>query len=172
MWSIGVDVGGTFTDFHAVNSETGYVFLHKTPSTPDDPSRAILEGLTSLLESAGIGLDDIVRLSHGTTVATNALIQRKGSDVAVITTEGFKDLLEIGRQIRPKMYDLKEDFPPPLAPRHMRFEVKERVGSRGQVIKPLEREAIRRVVKLVSETTADACFHSYDLSTRRLSGSS
>ncbi|MBH69159.1 MAG: methylhydantoinase [Rhodospirillaceae bacterium] len=157
MWSIGVDVGGTFTDFHAVNSQTGRVFLHKTPSTPDDPSRAILGGLNSLLELAGIEVGDIVRLAHGTTVATNALIQRKGSDVAVITTEGFKDLLEIGRQIRPKMYSLKEDFPPPLAPRHMRFEVNERVGSKGQVIKPLTREAIERVVRLVSESNPESC---------------
>ena len=106
MWFIGVDVGGTFTDFHAMHISDGRVFLHKTPSTPSDPSLAIMTGLDALLEKSGIDVGEIVRLAHGTTVATNALIQRRGARVAVITTEGFKDLLEIGRQIRPKMYDL------------------------------------------------------------------
>ena len=111
MWFIGVDVGGTFTDFHAMHISDGRVFLHKTPSTPNDPSLAIMTGLDALLEKSGIDVGEIVRLAHGTTVATNALIQRRGARVAVITTEGFKDLLEIGRQIRPKMYDLKADNP-------------------------------------------------------------
>ena len=157
MWFIGVDVGGTFTDFHALNTEDGRVHLHKAPSTPDDPSRAILDGLTALREAAGIGADEIGRLAHGTTVATNALLQRKGAEVAVITTGGFKDLLEIGRQIRPKMYDLKADHPPPLAPRHMRIEVTERIGGKGQVIRPLTDQAIDRAVAAVAETGANAC---------------
>ena len=157
MWFIGVDVGGTFTDFHAMNISDGRVFLHKTPSTPSDPSLAIMSGLDALLEKSGIDVEDIVRLAHGTTVATNALIQRRGARVAVITTEGFKDLLEIGRQIRPKMYDLKADNPLPLSERHMRFEIAERVGSKGEVIKPLSADAISDIIKMVNASNAEAC---------------
>ncbi|MBM85661.1 MAG: methylhydantoinase [Rhodospirillaceae bacterium] len=157
MWFIGVDVGGTFTDFHALNTKDGRVAVHKTPSTAEDPSRAILDGLSALMETAGIVADEIQRLAHGTTVATNTLIQRKGAEVAVITTEGFRDLLEIGRQIRPKMYDLKADYPPPLAPRHMRFEVNERIGGKGQVIRVLSDEAIATVVEEVAGTKTEAC---------------
>ncbi len=157
MWFIGVDVGGTFTDFHGLDTVTGKVQLYKTPSTPDDPSHAILDGLAALMNNAGIAPDNIARLAHGTTVATNTLIQRKGARVAVITTEGFRDLLEIGRQIRPKMYDLKADHPPPLAPRQMRFEVAERIGGKGQVIKPMTDEAIEWVVAEISGTDAEAC---------------
>ncbi|MBT6136156.1 MAG: hydantoinase/oxoprolinase family protein, partial [Rhodospirillaceae bacterium] len=87
-WFIGVDVGGTFTDFHAYDADSGAVHLHKTPSTPDNPARAILDGLDELCQATGIERDAISRLAHGTTVATNALIQRKGADVAVLTTEG------------------------------------------------------------------------------------
>ena len=157
MWFIGVDVGGTFTDFHAMNISDGRVFLHKTPSTPNDPSLAIMTGLDALLEKSGIDVGEIVRLAHGTTVATNALIQRRGARVAVITTEGFKDLLEIGRQIRPKMYDLKSDNPLPLSERHMRFEIAERVGSKGEVIKPLSTNAISDIIQRVKASNAEAC---------------
>ena len=157
MWFIGVDVGGTFTDFHAMNIGDGRVCLHKTPSTPSDPSESIINGLSTLLEDNQIDVEDVVRLAHGTTVATNALIQRRGGKVAVVTTEGFKDLLEIGRQIRPKMYDLKADNPLPLSDRHMRFEITERVGSKGQIIKPLSDDSIKNIIKTVTESKADAC---------------
>ena len=157
MWFIGVDVGGTFTDFHAMNISDGRVCLHKTPSTPSDPSESIINGLGTLLEDNEIDVKDVIRLAHGTTVATNALIQRRGGKVAVVTTEGFKDLLEIGRQIRPKMYDLKADNPLPLSDRHMRFEITERVGSKGQIIKPLSDDSIKNIKKIVNESKADAC---------------
>ena len=157
MWFIGVDVGGTFTDFHAMNISDGRVCLHKTPSTPSDPSESIINGLGTLLEDNQIDVKDVVRLAHGTTVATNALIQRRGGKVAVVTTEGFKDLLEIGRQIRPKMYDLKADNPLPLSDRHMRFEITERVGSKGQIIKPLTDDSIKNIIKIVNESKADSC---------------
>ena len=102
-WTVGVDVGGTFTDFYLLDSATKDVLVHKRPSTPDDPSRAILAGLFELAESVGIDLDAVSRFAHGTTVATNALIERSGGLVAMITTKGFRDLLEIGRQVRPKI---------------------------------------------------------------------
>lgn len=156
-WFIGVDVGGTFTDFHAYDADSGAVHLHKTPSTPDNPARAILDGLDELCQATGIERDAISRLAHGTTVATNALIQRKGADVAVLTTEGFRDLLEIGRQIRPKMYDLKADHPPPLAPRHLRFEVTERIGGKGNIVKDLTEDTIAKAVAVIAESEVTSC---------------
>ena len=140
-WTIGIDVGGTFTDFYALEEATDAVRLHKRPSTPDDPSRAILEGLDELAREHGVELEGVERLSHGTTVATNALIQRRGGKVALITTRGFRDLLEIGRQIRPHMYDLNRDAPPPLVPRERRLEVTERIGADGLVVRASGAEA-------------------------------
>src|SRR5690606_17948433 len=98
-WVIGVDVGGTFTDFSARQLSTGRTVLHKRPSTPHDPSEAILNGLQELQAKADIAGEDIARFAHGTTVATNALLQRKGAKTALVTTKGFRDLLEIGRQV-------------------------------------------------------------------------
>ena len=145
-WIIGVDVGGTFTDFSARNAATGEAHIHKRPSTPNDPSRAILEGLSELSQKAGIAGVEIARLAHGTTVATNALLQRRGGKVAVATTKGFRDLLEIGRQVRPKIYDLQADASRPLAARESRLEVDERIGPRGEVISELDDEDIDRLV--------------------------
>lgn len=155
-WFIGVDVGGTFTDFYAVDRESARVVVHKTPSTPHNPAEAILAGLDALAEANGIAAADIARLAHGTTVATNALIQRKGARLALITTEGFRDLLEIGRQIRPKMFDLKADAPPPLVPRKHRFEVRERMTANGDARIPLEDEAIEAAVDQVAHSGAEA----------------
>ncbi|NKB58159.1 MAG: hydantoinase/oxoprolinase family protein [Alphaproteobacteria bacterium] len=157
VWFVGVDVGGTFTDFYAFDAERGLEHVYKTPSTPADPADAILNGLDSLCEIAAIASDDISRFAHGTTVATNALLQRKGAPVALITTEGFRDLLEIGRQIRPKLYDFKADNPPPLVPRQNRFEIKERVGSRGEVVVPLEESTIAEAIDAVKQSGAEAC---------------
>ncbi|WP_282605691.1 hydantoinase/oxoprolinase family protein [Pelagibius sp. Alg239-R121] len=145
-WVIGVDVGGTFTDFTARNTESGESCIHKRPSTPDDPSRAVLEGLRELKEKAGIPDDDIERFAHGTTVATNALLQRKGATVGVVTTKGFRDLLEIGRQVRPLIYDLQIDAPAPLAERENRLEVSERIGSEGQVVTELTDETLNTLI--------------------------
>ncbi len=97
-WIIGVDVGGTFTDFIALDDERGTVHVHKMLSTPENPARAILDGLRTLAEERGLPLAEVAHLAHGTTVGTNALIQRRGAAVALITTEGFRDLLEIGRR--------------------------------------------------------------------------
>ncbi|WP_244644133.1 hydantoinase/oxoprolinase family protein [Azorhizobium oxalatiphilum] len=134
---VGVDVGGTFTDFSAREIDTGRVLIHKRPSTPDDPSRAVIHGLRELTDKYSINAEHIVRFAHGTTVATNALLQRKGAKVAVVTTRGFRDLLEIGRQVRPHIYDLQLDAPAPLAERALRFEIDERIGPSGEIIRPL-----------------------------------
>jgi len=156
-WLVGVDVGGTFTDFYALDAANGVEHVHKTPSTPDNPARAIVEGLRVLAEQSGIPLATLTHLAHGTTVGTNALIQRKGGSVAVITTEGFKDLLEIGRQVRPKMYDIRTDQPAPLAPRHNRFEIAERIGAGGVVVKALSDAAIAEAVASVVAAGAQSC---------------
>lgn len=156
-WSIGVDVGGTFTDLYAFNRSTGDVVLHKTSSTPHNPAEAILEGLSQLAERASIPLSDVGALAHGTTVATNALIQRRGARVAVVTTRNFRDLVEIGRQVRPKLYDLKADYPMPLAERDMRFEVDERIGPDGEVIEPLDLSSVDTVIEKLRASGAEAC---------------
>lgn len=156
-WVVGVDVGGTFTDFYAFERSSKTIRVHKTPSTPDNPANAIIAGLEHLGESGAVPLEAVTRLAHGTTVATNALIQRKGGTVAVVTTRGFRDLLEIGRQVRPKMYDLKADYPPPLANREHRFEITERIGADGEVITPLDESEIDALVEQLREIGAQAC---------------
>ena len=156
-WVVGVDVGGTFTDFCLFNRRTNEVLVYKVPSTPEDPSRAILDGLATAKKQHGIRSEDISHFAHGTTIATNALIQRTGARVAMITTAGFRDLIEIGRQVRPRIYDLKADAPEPLVRRQLRFEVRERVGPRGEVITPLTDEEVGRVVELVASSDVDCC---------------
>ncbi len=146
-WLIGVDVGGTFTDLYAFEPDLRRIVVHKVPSTPADPSRAIIAGLEALTSRHGVDLGQMERFAHGTTVATNALIQRRGGKLALITTKGFRDLLEIGRQVRPHVYDIQNDFPPPLVPRERRLEAAERVGSRGEVLTPLDEGEIERVVQ-------------------------
>ena len=156
-WLIGVDVGGTFTDFCAFDGETGAIHVHKTPSTPDNPALAVIDGLLAMQETSGIDLAAVDRVAHGTTVATNALIQKRGGSVALITTGGFRDLLEIGRQIRPHMYDFQTDHPPPLVPRERRFEISERVMANGDVLRDPAGDEIADAVKKVAESGADAC---------------
>ena len=144
-WIVGVDVGGTFTDFCARDLASGRSVVHKRPSTPDDPSRAVLEGFAELQAQAGLDGDAVERFAHGTTVATNSLLQRRGAELAVVTTKGFRDLLEIGRQIRPKVYDLQIDAPAPLVPRHRRLEIGERVGADGEVVTALSDDDIEEI---------------------------
>ena len=156
-WMIGVDVGGTFTDFFAFNDETDQVVLHKVSSTPTNPARAIIDGLAELSRLYAIDLASMTRLSHGTTIATNALIQRRGGKVALIVTEGFRDLIEIGRQIRPRVFDLQADYPMPLVPRELRFEAPERMTAEGKPLRALEPAAVARLVAEVAATKPDAC---------------
>lgn len=160
-WIIGVDVGGTFTDFHAFDDETGRTAVFKRPSTPANPARAVIDGLKEFARAEGLDLTAVTRLSHGTTVATNALIQGKGGKVALVVTKGFRDLLEIGRQIRPHMFDFQKDYPPPLVPRERRLEADERVGADGQPIRPLTDPEVARIVQAVKASGADSvavCF--------------
>lgn len=160
-WSIGVDAGGTFTDFFARDASTGVVVRHKRPSTPDDPSRAILDGLEELAAKGAIRLTAVTRLGHGTTVGTNALIQRRGGRVAMVTTKGFRDLLEIGRQTRPHMFDLQRDAPPPVVLRNRRLELAERITAEGTVLHAPADNEIAAIVDALRDSEAEAvavCF--------------
>ncbi|QMU59220.1 MAG: hydantoinase/oxoprolinase family protein [Boseongicola sp.] len=156
-WTIGVDVGGTFTDFFATNDDEGLFHVYKTSSTPSNPADAILNGLDAMCSKFSIPMDQIQRLSHGTTVGTNALIQRTGSRVALVTTKGFRDLLEIGRQTRPHMYDLQADHPAPLVDREYRIELNERIGAQGEVVRAPTAEDMEKAIDEVVDASAGAC---------------
>jgi N-methylhydantoinase A/oxoprolinase/acetone carboxylase beta subunit len=140
---IGVDTGGTFTDF-VCRKKGDREWILKVPSTPDDPSRAVLDGLRQILDVAAATPDQITRVVHGTTVATNAVLERKGAVTGLLTTAGFRDVLEIGRQLRTAIYDLELDPETPvfLAPRARRVEVPERLSASGEVVVPLDEEAV------------------------------
>jgi N-methylhydantoinase A len=142
-WRIGIDSGGTFTDVCLFDDATGRVEVWKVPSTPDDPSRAIARGTEEGLARVGAAAPDVVYFGHGTTVATNALIQHRGVKTGLITTAGFRDLIEIGRQKRPELYDLQADKAPPLVTRDLRIEVDERLRHDGSVMTPLDEAAVR-----------------------------
>ncbi|MCB1739200.1 MAG: hydantoinase/oxoprolinase family protein [Gammaproteobacteria bacterium] len=144
-YRVGIDVGGTFTDFCLIDTASGTLTCHKTPSTPRAPEQAILDGLAVLLESAGAAPTQIGFLGHGTTVATNLLIERRGARTALITTRGFRDVLEIARQTRPHLYDYSRRRPTPLVPRHLRLELDERVDARGDILRPLDLQELQEL---------------------------
>lgn len=165
MYRIGIDVGGTFTDFTMIDESVGNVKFHKVPSTPHDPSEAIERGIVDLLRMHCITADQISHVGHGTTVATNLIIERKGSPVGLITTRGFRDILEIGRQTRPHLFDYAVGKPPALVPRMHRLEVDERMSARGKVLVPLDENAVRKAAETLRDAGIDAvtvCFlHAY-----------
>ncbi len=144
-YRVAVDVGGTFTDF-VVTGPGGELAAFKVPSTPKAPEQAVLGGLRMLTGAgpAPVPPTEVTFLGHGTTVATNAVIERTGGPAGLLITEGFGDLLEIGRQMRPSLYDLLADKPEPLVEREFVWEVPERVAADGSVVRPLDREGVRR----------------------------
>ena len=160
-WRVGVDCGGTFTDLCLFDGTTGRVEVWKVPSTPDDPSRGIAEGVNDGLGRVGATLADTGYFGHGTTVATNALIQLRGVRTGLIATDGFRDLLEIGRQKRPDLYDLQADKPPALVSRDLRLDVLERVRHDGTVEHALDEAALRRAAEALRDAGVQAvaiCF--------------
>ena len=160
-----MDVGGTFTDLVVTIDGENRTILHKVPSTPERPDRAIIDGVREVLASRGLAAADVSRLAHGTTVGTNALIQRRGGKVALVTSEGFRDLLEIGRQTRPRVYDIHLDHPKPLVERALRLEVPERRLADGTVHRALDEARLRELADIIIRERADCvvvCFlHSY-----------
>ena len=161
---IGIDSGGTFTDAVLV-TEAGEVKITKTPSTPGDPSEGVYNALIKIIEQGGFSSSDVSTLIHGTTVATNALLEYKGVKTGLILTSGFKDILSIIRQDRPKMYDFFQRRPAPLVPRQLRFEIDERMNFDGSVLKsPVEDQivdVIHQLKKLDIKAVAICFLHSY-----------
>ncbi len=157
----GVDTGGTFTDFVIFDTETQTLHLHKYPSTPHDPSAATVEGLGEVLPEQGITPAELDSLAHGTTVAINAVLQDRLPEIGIITTEGFRDVLELARQRRPHLYNLDIEKPRPLAPRRLRLEVPERVDVHRRVLTPLDEGAVTRAAERLREAGVPAvaiCF--------------
>ena len=150
---LGVDVGGTFTDLVALID--GEVVTAKVPSTSDQS-----EGVLAAVEATGIESADVEAFAHGTTVATNALLERRGAHTALVTTEGFRDIIEIGRQNRASLYDLTRHRAPPLVSRELRFTVEERMGPDGELV-PLDEPGVERIAHEVRKHEAEAvavCF--------------
>ena len=139
---IGVDVGGTFTDFVLHDPARDLVATGKRLTTPDDPSEAIVAGIARLLEETGLKPGDLHSIVHGTTLVTNTIIERTGCKVGLLTTDGFRDSIEIGREIRYDLYDLFLEAPPTMVPRHLRLEVPERLDVHGEVLLPLDEAAL------------------------------
>ena len=162
---LGVDTGGTFTDIAVVNEANSQISITKVPSTPDNPSRAIIEGVTKIMSLEEIKAEDITFFIHGTTVATNALLELKGAKTALITTEGFRDVLQIGRQTRPSLYDFYAHRPQAIVPRNLRYEVSERILYTGEVMTPLDIDAVKMIVQDMKKNKVEAVcvclLHSY-----------
>ena len=162
---IGVDIGGTFTDLVWVDEATGAVRVGKLLTTPKDPSQAVEEGVVTLLHEADAAAGAVRALIHGTTLATNALIERKGARVGLLATAGFRDAVEIGREGRYDMYDLFIDPPVPLVPRQLRVEVSERILADGSVLRPLDAAQARAAITALGaqgvEAIAICLLHAY-----------
>ncbi|MCP5153558.1 MAG: hydantoinase/oxoprolinase family protein [Ectothiorhodospiraceae bacterium] len=148
---IGVDIGGTFTDIVLLDDD-GRVLTRKVPSTPDDYARGIVDGLAALFAASGVGPGEVEEVLHATTVASNAILERKGARVGLVGTEGFRDVLEIRSLRMPRLYDIAWEKPPPLVERRLRVTVDERIDARGNVRRALERaDAERAIDRLVAE---------------------
>ncbi|MBI4771928.1 MAG: hydantoinase/oxoprolinase family protein [Chloroflexi bacterium] len=169
---LGIDIGGTFTDFVLLDDQTGKTHIYKCLTTPRDPSDAIEEGCRALgARVPGLmgGLEEVI---HGTTLVINAIIERKGARTGLITTRGFRDVLELGREIRYAPYDVFAEFPEPLVPRHRRLEVDERLRADGSVLRPLDapgaRETVRALVGMGAESVAVCLLNSFENSAHEL----
>ncbi|HEY1267696.1 MAG TPA: hydantoinase/oxoprolinase family protein [Candidatus Binatia bacterium] len=150
MYRVGVDIGGTFTDLLLIGAD-GRAVIGKTLTTPADPSLAVETALSRALAEGPAQSGERGTLVHGTTLVTNAIIERKGAPTALLTTAGFRDALEIGREQRYELYDLNLEFPKPLVPRHLRFDVPERTAADGSILQPLDESFLRRLVAELRE---------------------
>jgi N-methylhydantoinase A len=146
-YRLGCDIGGTFTDFVLINDRTGEIHINKCLTTPADPSDAVEQGILELAKKVPGYVPMLDEVIHGTTLVINSIIERKGAKTGLIATKGFRDVLELGREMRYAPYDIFAEFPKPLVPRRFRLEVEERVRSDGEVLKPLHPEEARKVVK-------------------------
>lgn len=165
-YRLGIDIGGTFTDFALLDDDSGTTSVHKQLTTPSHPEQAVLEGISALLTREQVPIDNVSSLVHGTTLVTNSVIERKGARTGMLTTSGFIDVLDIGKERRYDLYDLRLTFQKPLVPRAMRREVRERLRDDGNVMLAPDRAAIEASVQdLIDAHRIDAlavCFlHAY-----------
>ncbi len=164
-YRLGFDIGGTFTDFVLIDDRTGEITSYKTLTTPHDPAAAVMEGVRGLLDQVSAPGHTIETAIHGTTLITNALIERKGAKTAFITTRGFRDVLEIAKEMRYDIYDLLLVLPQPLVPRPLRLEVDERLNGRGEVVTPLDSAGLDPLTAILKreavEAVAVCLLHSY-----------
>jgi len=162
---VGADIGGTFTDLVMVDDDGGTFRVAKVLTTPSEPDRAVVDGVDVLLSQDGTDAAAVSHLVHGTTLFTNALIERKGARTALITTRGFRDAVEIAREHRYDMYDLWMERPEPVAPRHLRFEIEERILADGTVEIPLEEASVEALIPVLRrhgvEAVAVCLMHAY-----------
>lgn len=165
-YRLGCDIGGTFTDFVLVNDETGEFSIYKCLTTPSDPSDAVETGIRGLAAQTPGFLPDVAEIIHGTTLVINAIIERKGARTGLITTKGFRDVLELGREIRYDAYDIFSEYPKPLVPRALRMEVDERIASDGRILQPLNDDNVKQVIeglkKAGVESVAICLINSYE----------
>jgi 5-oxoprolinase (ATP-hydrolysing)/N-methylhydantoinase A len=164
-YRVGVDIGGTFTDIFLLSQDGSEIAIGKVLTTPRDPAAAVVNGLRTLLAERNISPVSVTDLVHGTTLITNAIIERKGAKTGLITTKGFRDALEIGRERRYDIYDISLENPAPLVPRFLRREVSERLENTGRVMTPLDPvetlEVIRGLVRDGVEAIAVCLLHSF-----------
>jgi len=155
---IGIDVGGTFTDLVLIDDEKRKIHYTKTNTTTNDLAVGVITGINKILDISGCNINDIEYIVHGTTIGTNALIERKGAKTGLLTSEGFRDVLEIGRIQRPAegLYDPNVDNPLPLIPRHLRLGITERIGSKGEVIQPLDEQSAIKAIEILKKEKVEA----------------
>lgn len=163
---VGIDIGGTFTDFALFDDDRKDVTIHKALTTPAEPEQAVLAGITALAERAGVAISDISLVVHGTTLVTNAAIERRGTPTAMLVTRGFRDVLDIAMEQRYDLYDMRIRFPAPLVARNLRIEVDERMDGEGKVRSPLSLENLEQQVRDAVEqhgvrSIAVCLMHSY-----------
>jgi len=150
-YRIGVDTGGTFTDVALVHEESGKIYVTKVPSTPHNPSLAVIDGTKQIIKENNLSFEDVGFFIHGSTVATNTLLEQKGANTALLTTKGFKDVLQIGRQTRPKLYDFRARKNNPLVPRNLRLELDERISFQGDVLKEVNEKEVYEIIEVLKE---------------------
>jgi N-methylhydantoinase A len=155
-WRLGVDIGGTFTDVVLAHEGHDRMAVVKVPTTPRDFARGVVDALAAALQGHGLAPADVGFLAHATTVVTNALLEGKGAQTALITTRGFRDVLELRRSARAALYDLFQDAPAVLVPRHLRLEVSERVDAQGRIAEPLRMEDVATAIDFIGRHEVEA----------------
>ena len=156
VWRVGVDIGGTFTDVAVVEEASGRIGVAKVLTTPSDLTAGVLYALQSAMNRYDVVNTEVGLLSHATTVVTNAILEEKGARAALITTRGFRDVLELRRSARANLYDLFQDAPATLIPRRRRFEISERIGADGKIVTSLAESEIDQLIAALKSTRVDA----------------